>query len=318
MKKALIFGVSGQDGAYLAKLLLRKGYSVCGTSRDAQISSFRNLEYLEIRDQIQLESTALNDFRSVLQVLFKTRPDEVYNLAGQTSVGLSFEQPVETLESIAIGTLNILEAIRFIGEPIKFYNAASSEIFGDINGAAADESTAFSPRSPYAVAKATAFWEVANYREAYGLFACSGILFNHDSPLRPERFVTQKVIASACRIAAGQQEKLYLGNVDIQRDWGWAEDYVEAMYLMLQQDRSDDYVIATGESYKLAEFIEIAFRLVNLDWQDYVVSDKDLRRPTDIAVSRGNPQKARTKLGWQAKHKLADIVRMMMAARDDK
>ena len=318
MKKALIFGVSGQDGAYLAKLLLNQGYTVCGTSRDAQISSFKNLERLEIRDRVQLESTALNDFRSVLQVLFKIQPDEVYNLAGQTSVGLSFEQPVETLESIAIGTLNILEAIRFIGSPIKFYNAASSEIFGDINGAAADESTAFSPRSPYAVAKATAFWEVANYREAYGLFACSGILFNHDSPLRPERFVTQKVIASACRIAAGKQDKLYLGNIDIQRDWGWAEDYVEAMYLMLQQQQPDDYVIATGESYKLAEFIEIAFRLVDLDWRDYVISDKDLRRPTDIAVSRGNPQKAREQLGWQAKHKIADIVRMMIAARSDR
>ena len=317
MKKALIFGVSGQDGAYLAKLLLSQGYAVCGTSRDAQISSFKNLEQLQIRDRVQLESTALNDFRSVLQVLSKIRPDEVYNLAGQTSVGLSFEQPVETLESIAIGTLNILEAIRFIGEPIKFYNAASSEVFGDIDGAA-DESTAFSPRSPYAVAKATAFWEVANYREAYGLFACSGILFNHDSPLRPERFVTQKVIASACRIAAGKQDKLYLGNIDIQRDWGWAEDYVEAMYLMLQQERPDDYVIATGESYKLAEFIEIAFRLVDLDWRDYVISDRDLRRPTDIAVSRGNPQKAREQLGWQATHKIADIVRMMIAARSDK
>ncbi len=296
MKKALIFGVSGQDGAYLAKLLLNKGYTVYGTSRDAQVSSFRNLEYLEIREQVQLESAALNDFRSVLQVLKKTQPDEVlYNLAGQTSVGLSFEQPVETLESIAVGTLNILEAIRFIGEPIKFYNAASSEIFGDINGAAADESTPFSPRSPYAVAKATAFWEVANYREAYGLFACSGILFNHDSPLRPERFVTQKIVASAVRIAAGKQDKLYLGNIDIQRDWGWAEDYVEAMYLMLQQEQSDDYVIATGESYKLAEFIEIAFRLVDLDWREYVISDKDLRRPTDLAVSRGNPTKARSK-----------------------
>jgi GDPmannose 4,6-dehydratase len=165
-------------------------------------------------------------------------------------VGLSFEQPVETLESIAVGTLNILEAMRFMGEPIKFYNAASSEVFGDTKGAAADESTPFSPRSPYAVAKATAFWEVANYREAYGLFACSGILFNHDSPLRPERFVTQKIVASAVRIATGQQDQLYLGNIDIQRDWGWAEDYVEAMYLMLQQEVSDDYVIATGESYK--------------------------------------------------------------------
>jgi GDPmannose 4,6-dehydratase len=194
----------------------------------------------------------------------------VYNLAGQTSVGLSFEQPVETLESIAVGTLNILEAIRFMGEPIKFYNAASSEVFGDINGAAADESTPFSTRSPYAVAKATAFWEVANYREAYGLFACSGILFNHDSPLRPERFVTQKIVASAVRIAAGTQDKLYLRNIDIQRDWGWVEDYVEAMYLMLQQEVSDDYVIAMGESYKLAESIEITFGLVGLDWREYV------------------------------------------------
>jgi GDPmannose 4,6-dehydratase len=318
MTTALIFGVSGQDGAYLTKLLLDRGYTVSGTSRDAQISSFRNLEYLGIRNRVTLESAALNDFRSVLQVLFKTQPDEVYNLAGQTSVGLSFEQPVETLESIGVGTLNILEAIRFIGKPIKFYNAASSEVFGDINGAAADESTPFSPRSPYAVAKATAFWEVANYREAYGLFACSGILFNHDSPLRPERFVTQKIVASACRIAAGKQDKLYLGNIDIQRDWGWAEDYVEAMYLMLQQDRSDDYVIATGESYKLAEFIEIAFRLVNLDWQEYVISDKELRRPTDIAISRGNPHKAKAQLGWEAKHKIADIVRLMMAARTDR
>jgi len=318
MKKALIFGVSGQDGAYLAKLLLERDYIVYGTSRDAQVSSFRNLEYLGIRDRVELKSTALNDFRSVLQILSKTRPDEVYNLAGQTSVGLSFEQPVETLESIAVGTLNILEAIRFIGEPIKFYNAASSEVFGDTKGTAADESTAFSPRSPYAVAKATAFWEVANYREAYGLYACSGILFNHDSPLRPERFVTQKIVASACRIAAGKQDKLHLGNIDIQRDWGWAEDYVEAMYLMLQQSQPDDYVIATGESYKLAEFIEIAFRQVNLDWQDYVISDKELCRPTDIAISRGTPQKAWEKLGWVAKHKIADIVTMMIAARGDR
>jgi GDPmannose 4,6-dehydratase len=315
MKTALIFGVSGQDGAYLAKLLLDRGYSVCGTSRDAQVSSFRSLEYLGIRDRIELQSAALNDFRSVLQILSRVKPDEVYNLAGQTSVGLSFEQPVETLESIGLGTLNILEAIRFIGAPIKFYNAASSEIFGDTKGGAADESTPFLPRSPYAVAKATAFWEVANYREAYGLFACSGILFNHDSPLRPERFVTQKIVASACQIAAGKQDKLYLGNIDIERDWGWAEDYVEAMYLMLQQEDADDYVIATGHSYKLADFIRVAFQLVGLDWQDYVVSDNNLRRPTDLAISRGNPAKAKAILGWEAKHQLEDIVKMMVAAK---
>ena len=208
MKKALICGISGQDGAYLAQLLLNQGYTVCGTSRDAQISPFQNLVYLGIKDQVKLESMSLTDFRSVLQVLTKIQPDEVYNLAGQTSVGLSFGQPVETLESIATGTLNLLEAIRFLGAPIKFYNAGSSECFGDTGNIAAEETTPFRPRSPYAVAKATAFWEVANYREAYGLFACSGVLFNHESPLRPERFVTQKIVATACRIVQGSQEKL--------------------------------------------------------------------------------------------------------------
>ena len=222
MTKALICGMPGQDGAYLAKLLLDQGYSVCGTSRDAQMSSFGNLTRLGIRDLVKLESMSLNDFRSVLQVLAKIEPDEVYNLAGQTSVGLSFEQPVETLESIATGTLNLLEAIRFTGGKIKLYNASSSECFGDTGGQAAEESTLFHPRSPYAVAKATAFWEVANYREAYDLFACSGILFNHESPLRPQRFVTQKIVSVACRIAAGSPEKLQLGDISVQRDWGWA------------------------------------------------------------------------------------------------
>lgn len=220
MKKALICGVSGQDGAYLAKLLLDRGYEVCGTSRDAQMSSFGNLARLGIRDRVKLESMSLNDFRSVLQVLAKIEPDEVYNLAGQSSVGLSFEQPVETLESIATGTLNLLEAIRFTGGKIKLYNASSSECFGDTGGSAADENTPFRPRSPYAVAKATAFWEVANYREAYNLFACSGILFNHESSLRPERFVTQKIVSVVCRIAAGSSEKLHLGNISVQRGLG--------------------------------------------------------------------------------------------------
>lgn len=317
MKKALICGVSGQDGAYLAKLLLNEGYSVCGTSRDAQMSSFQNLVRLGIRDQVKLESAALTDFRSVLQVLMKNQPDEVYNLAGQSSVGLSFEQPVETLESISIGTLNLLEAIRFTGEPIKFYNAGSSECFGDIGTEAADETTPFRPRSPYAVAKSAAFWQVANYREAYGLFACSGILFNHESPLRPQRFVTQKIVAAVSRIAQGSQEKLYLGNVEIKRDWGWAPEYVEAMYKILQQEEPDDYVIATGESYTLEEFVVAAFDSVGLNWQDYVITDKSLFRPTDLAVSRGNPAKAREKLGWQAQYKMPDIVRMMVQAKQD-
>jgi GDPmannose 4,6-dehydratase len=281
------------------------------------MSSFQNLIRLGIRDQVKLESAALTDFRSVLQVLMKNQPDEVYNLAGQSSVGLSFEQPVETLESISIGTLNLLEAIRFTGEPIKFYNAGSSECFGDIGTEAADETTPFRPRSPYAVAKSAAFWQVANYREAYGLFACSGILFNHESPLRPQRFVTQKIVATVSRIAQGSQEKLYLGNVDIKRDWGWAPEYVEAMYKILQQEEPDDYVIATGESYTLEEFVVAAFDSVGLDWQDYVITDRSLFRPTDLAVSRGNPAKAREKLGWQAQYKMPEVVRMMVQAKQN-
>jgi GDPmannose 4,6-dehydratase len=315
MKKALICGISGQDGAYLAQFLVNQGYTVCGTSRDAQISPFGNLVNLAIRDQVKLESMALNDFRSVLQVLTKIQPDEIYNLAGQSSVGLSFEQPVETLESITTGTLNLLEAIRFLGVPIKLYNAGSSECFGDTGETVADETTPFRPRSPYAVAKAAAFWEVANYREAYGLFACSGILFNHESPLRPERFVTQKIIAAACRIAQGSTEQLYLGNMQIQRDWGWAPEYVEAMYLMLQQEEPDDYVIATGESSSLEEFVAAAFASLDLDWRNYVVIDNSLLRPTDLAVGRGNPAKAKDKLGWQAKYKMKQVVQMMVEAK---
>lgn len=311
-KKALICGISGQDGAYLAQLLLSKGYIVCGTSRDAQISSFQNLVRFGIRDQVKLESVALNDFRSVLQVLTKIQPDEVYNLAGQSSVGLSFEQPIETLESIATGTLNLLEAIRFTNQPIKLYNASSSECFGDISQNVADETTPFRPRSPYAVAKAAAFWEVANYREAYSIFTCSGILFNHESPLRPERFVTQKIVAATYRIAKGSQEKLYLGDISVQRDWGWAPEYVEAMYLMLQEEQPDDYVIATGESYKLEDFVATAFSYIGLNWHEHVVTDASLLRPTDIAVGKANPAKAKEKLNWQAKYKMHDVVRMMI------
>ena len=315
MKKALISGVSGQDGAYLAQLLLNKGYEVCGTSRDAQMSRFTNLHRLGIFEQLKLESMALNDFRSVLQVLSKIQPDEVYNLAGQSSVGLSFQQPVEALESIATGTLNLLEAIRFMEVPIKSYHASSGECFGNTHGLPADENTPFRPRSPYGVAKATAFWQVANYREAYNVFACSGILYNHESPLRPERFVTQKIVSAACRIANGSNEKLYLGNVDVIRDWGWAPEYVESMYLMLQQDDPGDYVIATGESYSLADFVAQAFECLGLDWQDHVVTDTSLYRPTDIAWGGGNPKLAEGKLGWRAKYKMSDVVRMMVEDR---
>ena len=315
-KKALICGVSGQDGSYLAQLLLEKGYHVFGASRDAHVASFSNLTRLGIRDQIALDSVSLIDFRSVLQALMKIQPDEVYNLAGQSSVGLSFQQPVETLESIAQGTLNLLEAIRFTGRPIRLYNAGSSECFGDTD-LPADENTPFRPRSPYAVAKATAFWEVANYREAYGLYACSGMLFNHESPLRPERFVTRKIVASACRVAAGTQGQLELGNISIQRDWGWAPEYVEAMWLMLQQDKPRDYVIATGESHSLEEFIETAFSCLGLDWEKYVVLDPALLRPADITVGKADPTRAREHLGWQARYRMRDVVRMMVEAEKE-
>ncbi len=316
MPKALIFGVSGQDGAYLAQLLLEHGYEVVGTSRDAQVAGLGNLARLGIRERVKMASAVVTDFRSVLQVLARSEPDEVYNLAGQTSVGLSFEQPVETLDSIAVGTLNMLEALRFLGRSIRFYNAASSECFGESEGQPADEESAFRPRSPYAVAKSTAFWELANYREAYGLFACSGILFNHESPLRPERFVTQKIVAAACRIAdAGGVGKVTLGNLSVERDWGWAPEYVDAMWRMLQQDQPGDYVVATGETRPLQEFVARAFECVGLDWRDHVESDKALLRPTDLKRGWGNPAKARQVLGWEAKHKMDDVVRLMVEAR---
>ncbi|MCI5192259.1 MAG: GDP-mannose 4,6-dehydratase [Candidatus Electrothrix sp. AU1_5] len=314
MKTALISGASGQDGAYLARLLLNKGYQVYGASRDALSSSFANLSCLGIKEQVCLVSLAANDFRSVLKTLQETEPDEVYNLAGQSSVGLSFEQPVETLESISTATLNFLEAIRFTGRNIRFYNAGSSECFGDTDGSKADEETPFRPRSPYAVAKASAHWIVANYREAYDLFACTGILFNHESPLRPERFVTGKIIAAACRIAAGSKEQLQLGNMDIYRDWGWAPEYVKAMYLMLQQEKPQDYVIATGTSRSLLDFVALAFQEVGLNWQDHVVSVPTLLRPADIRKGCGNPGKAKQELGWQAGFALEDVVREMVRA----
>jgi GDPmannose 4,6-dehydratase len=245
--------------------------------------------------------------------LTKVKPDEIYNLAGQSSVGLSFDQPVETLESIATGILNLLEAVRFMSSPIKLYNASSGQCFGDTGDTPADETSPFSPRSPYAVAKAAAFWEVANYREPYGLFARSGILFNHESPLRPTRFVTQKIIAAARRIAGGDMEPLKLGNLAVKRDWGWAPEYVEAMYLMLQQEQPDDFVISTGQSYTLEDFVSKAFATVGLDWRSHVEIDHNLFRPTDLAGGLGDPSKAKGKLGWQARYQMPDVVKMMVS-----
>ena len=312
MKKALILGVSGQDGSYLSRFLLEKGYEVIGTSRDVQISSFKNLVRLGTYDKIRLESVSLNDFRSVLQVVDKYKPDEIYNLAGQSSVGLSFDQPMETFESVSIGTLNLLEAIRFLGGPIRIYNAGSGECFGNTGDLTANEQTSFRPRSPYSVAKAAVSLQVANYRESYGIFACTGILFNHESPLRPVRFVTRKIVNAACRIAKGEMKSLELGNIDVERDWGWAPEYVEAMWLMLQQETPEDYVIATGETNKLEDFVDEAFAAVGLDWRSHVKKNPGLLRPTDIMTIRADPGKANRKLGWKARYGMADVVRMMV------
>ena len=312
---ALIVGISGQDGAYLAQLLLGKGYRVIGTSRDAQMSPFGNLKRLGIHAQVELVSMTLNDFRSILQVLARVEPDEIYNLAGQSSVGLSFDQPVETLESIAMGTLLLLEAIRFMGRhSTRLYSAGSSECFGDSDGQPASETTPFMPRSPYAVAKATAFWEVANYRDAYNLHACSGILFNHESPLRPERFVTRKIISAACRISLGSRERLTLGNLDIRRDWGWAPEYVAAMWKMMQRDEPQDFVIATGHTYSLKAFVEETFSALKLDWRDHVDTDLSLMRPADLSISRADPSRAKEELGWEAALCMPDVIRLMIEA----
>lgn len=312
IKKALVCGISGQDGSFLAKFLLSKGYQVFGTSRDAQGSSFSNLARLGIKDQIHFLSMVPEDFRSVLVSLRKSSPDEVYYLAGQSSVGLSFEQPAETIQSISLGMLNILEACRMIDEDIRIYHAGSSETFGDTRGNPASELTPFHPVSPYAVAKASAFWLVDNYRNAYNLFACTGILFNHESFLRPNRFVTQKIISSVKRIASGSKETLELGRLDISRDWGWAPEYVEAMWLMLQQPESEDFVIATGETNLLKDFVTVAFDQFGLNWQDHVTQNEEFMRPTDILISVGDPSKAYEKMGWKAKSKMRDVVKLMI------
>jgi len=317
MKRALIVGISGQDGAYLAQLLLNKEYEVVGTSRDAQIQPFDNLERLGIRDRVRVDSMSPIDFRSVFQVLRKWAPQEVYNLSGQSSVGLSFEQPVETFDSIVNATINMLEAIRFLERPIRFYNAGSSECFGDVRGGVADETTPFRPRSPYAAAKAAAHWMVANYREGYGVFACNGILFNHESVLRPERFVTRKIVRAAVRIAQGRKEKLSLGNLDVRRDWGWASDYVDAMWRMLQQAQAADYVVATGILSSLEDFVASAFGAVGLAWRDHVSQDPSLMRPTDLLGFAGNPGFAQDRLGWSATLAMPDMVRRLVHAEMD-
>lgn len=311
MKTALIAGVTGQDGAYLARHLLKIGYRVVGSSRDAQSSDTSRLRRLEIEEDIELISLAPNDFRSVLKALSTYQPTEVYNLAGQSSVSLSFEQPVECMESIAGGTLNFLEALRYLSAPIRLFSAGSSECFGDTQQKPASETTAFHPRSPYAVAKSTAFWQVANYREAYGIFCCTGILANHESPLRPKRFVTQKIIDGVRRIKHGEAKELRLGNLDIWRDWGWAPEYVQAMHKMLQTPVAKDYLIASGNTTSLREFVRMAFKAAGLEAEPYLISDNSFLRPSDLKYSSMDPSLIATDLCWKAQASPAKIVQNM-------
>ena len=311
-KRALICGISGQDGTYLAKLLLERDYEVWGSSRDAELTAFNNLHRLGIYHSVRLVSLNLRDTGSIIGLLRRIRPDEVFSLAGQSSVGLSFEQPVETIESIALGALSLLEAIRLSDLNIRLYNAGSTECFGDTGDGVANENTQFHPRSPYAVAKASAYWTVANYREAYGMFACTGILSNHDSPLRPRRFVTSKIIHAAASLALGRDVRISLGNLNIERDWGWAPEYVEAIAMMLKQPHPEDYLIATGRSYTLTQFVETAFELAGKNWTDYVTIDERLMRPTDILRNKVDPSKAANGLGWKASNSMKDVIAMML------
>jgi len=310
-KTALILGIGGQDGAYLSQLLLSKGYEVHGTSRNAPARDFSGLIRLGIREQVDTHTAALNDVPGLRALLEAVQPDEVYNLSGQSSVAVSFEQPAETFDSIASTTVAILESIRLTNRAVRLFTAISSECFGN-TAEPATEATAFRPRSPYAAAKAAAFWMVANYREAYGIPAGCGILFNHESPLRPSRFVTRKIVAAAVRIARGSRERLRLGNLSVARDWGWAPDYVDAMWRMLQLPAAEDFIIATGATHSLEQFLDLAFREAGLDWHDHVDIDETLLRPADIRYSAADPGKAREKLGWWAVTGLNKIVRVLV------
>lgn len=298
MNKALILGVTGQDGSYLSHHLLSLGYRVVGSSRDCFACDTSRLKRLGVLDDVELCSVAPNDFRSVLKTISVHQPNEIYNLSGLTSVGLSFDLPVECTESIATATINLLEAIRFMGGGIKFFNAGSSECFGDIGSMPANESTLFQPLSPYAVAKASAFWQVSAYRRAYKLFCCTGILSNHESPLRPKRFVTQKIVQSARLIAQKKLASIILGNLNVFRDWGWAPDYVKAMHLMLQRANPRDFVIASGITCSLRDFAEQVFSFYGLDFEASVEISEALMRPSDLKYSALDPAAIHEDLGW--------------------
>lgn len=314
MKSALITGVMGQDGAYLAKLLLDKGYKVYGfVARRSTLSNWR-LHFMGIEDQVEVIEGDLTDVSSLCRALQKSKASEVYNLGAQSFVGTSWEQPILTAQVTGVGVVNVLEAIRLMDPSIRFYQASTSEMFGLVQEPIQSEKTPFYPRSPYGVAKLYGHWITVNYRESFNIFGCSGILFNHESPLRGIEFVTRKVTDAVARIKQGKQKELHLGNIDAKRDWGFAGDYVEAMWLMLQQEKADDYVVATGRTTTVRDMCRIAFEHVGLNYEDYVVIDPKFYRPSEVELLLGDPAKAQKKLGWKAKTSLEELIHMMVNA----
>jgi len=311
-KRALITGVTGQDGSYLAELLLEKGYEVCGMVRRASVEKFERIEHL--RGRLRLAQADLLDQLSLIELVKGFRPHEIYNLAAQSFVPTSWTQPMLTAEFDAVGVTRVLEAVRLVDPTIRFFQASSSEMFGKVREVPQRETTPFHPRSPYGVAKVYGHYITVNYRESYGIFACSGILFNHESPRRGLEFVTRKVTYGVARIKLGLARELRLGNLDARRDWGFAGDYVEAMWRMLQQPEPDDYVVATGENHTVRELVEIAFSQVGLDWREFVQLDPSLLRPAEVEVLIGDPAKARERLGWRPKVSFGELVRMMVDA----
>ncbi|NEO19841.1 MULTISPECIES: GDP-mannose 4,6-dehydratase [unclassified Moorena] len=322
-KRALITGITGQDGSYLSELLLEKGYEVHGIIRRTSTFNTDRIDHIYVDPHNQnarffLHYGDLTDGVTLRRILEAVKPSEIYNLGAQSHVRVSFDSPEYTVDSVGMGTLRLLEAIRDYrqrtGIDVRFYQAGSSEMFGKVQDIPQKETTPFYPRSPYACAKVYAHWQTINYRESYGMFACNGILFNHESPRRGETFVTRKITRAIARIVGGQQKKLYLGNLDSKRDWGYAKDYVKAMWLMLQQDKPDDYVVATGETHSVKEFLEIAFKYVNLDWNNYVEFDERYLRPAEVDILIGDPTKAKKALGWEPSVTFEELVALMVEA----
>ena len=313
-RTALITGVTGQDGAYLSQLLLNKGYRVIGAERRASSRNRQRLDEFGITEAIEFVDFDLADQGNMIRTLQRCEPDEVYNLAAQSFVALSFEQPVMTGDITGVGVARLLEAIREVNPGIRYYQASSSEMFGKVQAVPQTEQTPFYPRSPYGVAKLYAHWLTVNYRESYDMFACSGILFNHESPIRGVEFVTRKISLAVARIKGGLQHELRLGNLDARRDWGHAREYVEGMYLMLQADTPDDYVLATGETHSVREFVEVAFAAADLRWEDHVVIDERFMRPAEVDLLIGDPSKARAVLGWEHRTTFEELVTQMVIA----